>query len=99
MYLIEASGWLANADKHPSPNYNQRPNSAEISLLVIHNISLPAGHFGGAHVHELFTNCLDCSAHNSFAGLKGGIIAMISVLVSSWKVAMISLTPMSNIDS
>ena len=71
MYLIEASGWLANADKHPSPNYNQRPNSAEISLLVIHNISLPAGHVGGAHVHELFTNCLDCSAHNSFAGLQG----------------------------
>lgn len=71
MYLIEPSGWLANANKIPSPNFNQRPDPSEISLLVIHNISLPAGNFGGPYVQQLFTNCLDCSAHPSFADLQG----------------------------
>ncbi|MFT6550791.1 MAG: AmpD protein [Zhongshania marina] len=71
MYLIEPSGWLANASKIPSPNFNQRPDPSEISLLVIHNISLPAGNFGGPYVQQLFTNCLDCSAHPSFADLQG----------------------------
>ncbi|WP_269617858.1 1,6-anhydro-N-acetylmuramyl-L-alanine amidase AmpD [Zhongshania sp. BJYM1] len=71
MYLIEPSGWLANAARHPSPNYNQRPDGADISLLVIHNISLPAGQFGGPYVHALFTNCLDCSVHDSFSDLNG----------------------------
>jgi AmpD protein len=70
MYLIEPSGWLANAIKHPSPNYNQRPDLADISLLVIHNISLPAGQFGGTYVHQLFSNCLDCDAHPSFDDLR-----------------------------
>lgn len=71
MYLIEPSGWMANANKQPSPNYNQRPNAADISLLVIHNISLPAGQFGGPYVHQLFTNCLDCESHSSFDDLRG----------------------------
>ena len=71
MYLIEPSGWLANANKIPSPNFNQRPDPSEISLLVIHNISLPAGNFVGPYVQQLFTNCVDCSAHPSFADLQG----------------------------
>lgn len=71
MYFIDSAGWLTPAAKHPSPNFNSRPPSAEISLLVIHNISLPAGQFGGSYVHELFTNCLDCDAHESFADLRG----------------------------
>ncbi|MBV0932707.1 1,6-anhydro-N-acetylmuramyl-L-alanine amidase AmpD [Marinobacterium weihaiense] len=54
----------------PSPNCNTRP-AGEISLLVIHNISLPPGQFGGGHVTELFTNCLDPQAHPFFAKLDG----------------------------
>jgi len=43
-----------------SPNQDERP-FGEISLIVVHGISLPAGEFGGQEVCELFTNCLDAS--------------------------------------
>ena len=43
-----------------SPNQDERPHG-EISLIVVHGISLPAGEFGGQEVCELFTNCLDAS--------------------------------------
>lgn len=46
-------------------NHNERPY-AEISLLVIHNISLPAGVFGGSYIEDLFCNRLDPDAHPSF---------------------------------
>ncbi|CAA0082932.1 1,6-anhydro-N-acetylmuramyl-L-alanine amidase AmpD [Zhongshania aliphaticivorans] len=71
MYLIEPTGWLAGAKRCPSPNYNQRPSGDDISLLLIHNISLPAAEFGGPYVHQLFTNCIDCDAHASFQDLRG----------------------------
>jgi len=59
------NGWLSHAKRHPSPNYNQRPHD-EISLLVIHNISLPPGEFGGPWIDALFSNQLDPGAHPSF---------------------------------
>lgn len=39
---------------------------AEIELVVVHNISLPPGEFGGPHVTELFTNSLDPHGHPYF---------------------------------
>ncbi len=57
--------------KVPSPNCNARPDPGDISLLVIHNISLPAGSFGGDCVEKLFTNCLDCGEHPDFEDLRG----------------------------
>lgn len=50
------------------PNHNERPDD-EISLLVIHNISLPAGVFGGSYIEDLFCNRLDPDAHPSFADI------------------------------
>jgi N-acetyl-anhydromuramoyl-L-alanine amidase len=44
------NGWLDQAIVCPSPNFNQRPINLEISLLVIHNISLPPGQFGGGFI-------------------------------------------------
>ena len=41
-----------------SPNFSDRLNE-EISLLVIHNISLPPGQFGNNFVDQFFTNKLD----------------------------------------
>jgi AmpD protein len=38
-------------------------------LLVIHNISLPPGEFGGNAIADLFTNRLDPRAHSTFATL------------------------------
>lgn len=57
---------LEGARLCPSPNHNERP-AGEISLLVIHNISLPPGQFGGPGICQLFTNCLDPNEHPYYA--------------------------------
>ena len=62
---------LSSARQLASPNCNERPPGAEINLLVIHNISLPAGCFGGVYIEQLFTNCLPLNADDSFADLAG----------------------------
>lgn len=69
--MINKLGIYQNAKQIPSPFYNQRPEGCEISLLVIHCISLPEGHYGGREIEYLFTGCLDCRSHPSFADLEG----------------------------
>lgn len=64
--MISKEGWLGTAAQCPSPNFNQRPHAQEISLLVIHNISLPPGEFGTGCVKEFFCNQLDFSQHPYF---------------------------------
>ena len=54
-----------------SPNCDMRPDGAVVDLLVIHNISLPPGEFGGGYVHALFLNKLDPSIHPYFEEIKG----------------------------
>ena len=58
-----------------SPHYDDRPNGETVSLLVIHNISLPAGQFAAApqnsFVDALFMGTLDCNAHPDFSSLQG----------------------------
>jgi AmpD protein len=49
-----------------SPNQDARPPGVEISLVVIHSISLPPGEYGGEHIERLFTNRLDPAAHPYF---------------------------------
>lgn len=68
---VDGDGMVQGARYIPSPNCDERPAGAVIELLVIHNISLPAGEFGGPHIARLFTNSLDCSAHPSFENLRG----------------------------
>jgi len=63
---IDADGHLFNhhdVQFIASPNYDERPPETEVTLLVIHNISLPPGEFGGNGIIELFTNALDPKAH------------------------------------
>lgn len=60
---------LENARQLPSPNCSDRPPGEGVSLLVIHNISLPPGEFGGPHIDELFCNCLDPNGHPYFADI------------------------------
>ena len=69
MDIVE--GLLGGARYCPSANANERPDDAAISLLVIHNISLPPGQFGTPHIEEFFTNRLDCSRHPYFSTLTG----------------------------
>jgi AmpD protein len=61
---------LQQARQLQSPNYGERPEGEQISLLVIHNISLPPGEYGDPYIDHLFLNQLDCSLHPYFARLK-----------------------------
>lgn len=69
-FLIDADGWCSNVVRAPSPNFDVRPVGAVVDLLVIHNISLPPGQFGGSFIADLFGNCLDCDAHPYFDRLR-----------------------------
>lgn len=60
---IDSAGLLQGALYIPSPNCDERPAGTAIELLVIHNISLPPGEFGGPGIVDLFTNKLDGAAH------------------------------------
>ena len=68
---LDEDGVLAAARQVPSPNCDPRPDGAAITLLVIHNISLPPGQFGGPEIEALFTNRLDCAQHPYFESLRG----------------------------
>ncbi|MDF7667479.1 1,6-anhydro-N-acetylmuramyl-L-alanine amidase AmpD [Orbaceae bacterium ESL0727] len=60
------NGWLQNVKKVVSPFYNERPANTAITLLVVHNISLPPKHYGGPYVEQLFTGTLDPKADPYF---------------------------------
>lgn len=68
---ITEDHWLAPVHRIPSPNQDARPPGYDITLLVVHAISLPPGEFGTGEVERLFTNSLDCGAHPSFSSLDG----------------------------
>lgn len=64
MYSVDQiSGLLTGAKLKLSPNRDERPNQELPSLIVIHNISLPPGQFGGDAVEAFFTNTLDHGEH------------------------------------
>ncbi|KAG1654034.1 1,6-anhydro-N-acetylmuramyl-L-alanine amidase AmpD [Nymphon striatum] len=58
-----SSGTGTYARINLSPNQDIRPNQNDISLIVIHNISLPPNEFGGDGIDQLFTNTLDKDEH------------------------------------
>jgi AmpD protein len=69
---VDAHGWVGAARTLASPNFEPRPDGAVPTLIVIHNISLPPGEFGGSAIAELFQNRLDCDAHPYYdAHLRG----------------------------
>lgn len=89
--LVPGARWCA------SPNYNARPEGNAPSLLVVHNISLPPGHFNGDAIERFFCNRLDPSAHPYFetiADLKvsshllirrdGSAIQFVNLLDRAW---------------
>lgn len=59
-------GWLGSARHCPSPNFNERPFGIDISLLVVHNISLPPGQYGTGCVEQFFCNQLQPEQHPYF---------------------------------
>ena len=96
-HVLDASGWLADARRLPSPNCDARPAGMAIELIVIHNISLPPGVFDGNAVIDLFTNQLDWDAHPYYQGIRdikvsahffirrdGSLIQFVPVNLRAW---------------
>ncbi|WP_373185192.1 1,6-anhydro-N-acetylmuramyl-L-alanine amidase AmpD [Halopseudomonas sp.] len=97
MQIRIEDGWVSGVQTCPSPHCNSRPPAASISLLVIHNISLPPGQYGGGFVQEFFTGTLDPHAHPYFAEIAslrvsahflierhGEITQFVSCLQRAW---------------
>ena len=97
MRVDTASGWLDGVVHCPSAHFNARPEGGDISLLVIHNISLPPGQFATGCVQQFFTGSLDHSAHPYFEHLTGvrvsahfliercgGVTQFVSCLQRAW---------------
>lgn len=91
------NGKLPLARQHASPNFNQRPPHTAVSLLVIHNISLPPRQFGGGFIEAFFSNELNVNLHpyfKSIADLKvsahclidrlGGVTQFVSFDQRAW---------------
>ena len=58
--------WLTQAQKIHSPNCDNRDDEKDISLIVLHCISLPEGQFNTPFIQQLFTNQLKAQSHSSF---------------------------------
>ena len=67
---LDEEGVLAGALQVPSPNCDERPADEAVRLLVVHNISLPPGQFGGDAIVRLFTGTLDLAAHPYYETLR-----------------------------
>ena len=93
---INSDGICTEAHLIASPNVDERPQQ-EISLIVIHNISLPPNQYGGEGVIELFTNTLNPETHPYYAEIAhlkvsshffirrdGSLIQFASCLARAW---------------
>lgn len=67
--MLIARHWLAEADRIQSPNFDDRKDAGDISLIVIHCISLPPGEFGCSYIDQLFCNQLEPKAHPYFESI------------------------------
>ena len=65
-----ATGLLVGVRQVLSPNHDQRPRGVVPELIVIHNISLPPGEFGGPWIDRLFTANLPPDFHPFFRGVS-----------------------------
>ncbi len=108
MQLDPATGWCYGVSHCPSPHCNERP-AAEVSLLVLHNISLPPGQFGTGKVQEFFTRGLNASEHPYFATIAelrvsahffierdGQVSQFVSCLQRAWHAGISSFAGREN---
>ncbi|MEM7430963.1 MAG: 1,6-anhydro-N-acetylmuramyl-L-alanine amidase AmpD [Pseudomonadota bacterium] len=69
------TGLASQARQCASPNFDRRPDDTEISLVVLHGISLPPGEFGGDEIEQFFCNCLNWEAHDYFEEIRDLIVS------------------------
>lgn len=71
MFAVAASHWMQDVRRLESPNADVRPDEEDVSLVVLHGISLPPGRFGTGLAQALFLNELDVGSHPALADLIG----------------------------
>ena len=71
MIINKKTGLLEDCEQVISPNMDDRPDAMQPELVVVHNISLPPGEFGGPYIDQLFCNQLNADDHPYFAGICG----------------------------
>ena len=67
---INKQGLLDTVEYLESPNADERPADASISMIVVHGISLPPGEYGGNWISDLFLNQLDPNADPYFSEIS-----------------------------
>jgi AmpD protein len=72
---LGSDGWVEGARRVPSPNRDERPAGTEVSLLLLHSISLPPGEYGGDAIERFFTNRLDADAHPYFRQISSSEVS------------------------
>jgi AmpD protein len=81
---VDASGWVRGIERVVSPFFDARPASSAVDLVVIHNISLPPGRFGGgAHPFYARLAGVRVSAH-FFIDRAGDAIQFVSTADRAW---------------
>jgi len=66
---VDTAGYAAHARQMASPNFDARPAGTDVTLVVVHGISVPPGVFRGDGVARLFTNTIDATAHPYYASI------------------------------
>ena len=64
--MLDNEGWFSFARRAPCDHFDMGQDPNDISLLVIHNISLPPNQFGGDYIESFFAGNLDEKAHPYF---------------------------------
>jgi AmpD protein len=67
--IDSATGWIDGVRRVVSPNYDARPQGAELGLIVVHGISLPPGQYGNGWIDRFFLNDLPAGADPYFAAI------------------------------
>jgi len=92
-----ADGLAAGARYVASPNCDPRPQAQQVTLLVVHSISLPPRTYGGPGIERLFTNRLDPAEHPYYAQIahlrvsahlllrrNGGLVQFVPLHMRAW---------------
>jgi N-acetyl-anhydromuramoyl-L-alanine amidase len=75
-----ATGLLLLARQVLTDHFEPRPAGVLPDLIVIHNISLPPGEFGGPWIDRLFTGNLPPDAHPYFRAMAVGRVSAHAVI-------------------
>jgi N-acetyl-anhydromuramoyl-L-alanine amidase len=67
--LAIENGWLSGVEIQQSSHCQPREHNETVSLLVVHNISLPPGQFGGTHITDFFLGNLEPSIDPYFESI------------------------------